>query len=118
MSKINCECTVAIYERELQTNNFCTDSKDVVSVTVDSTLYFLDGAKPGATIASFVNHSCDPNTCLATYIFKSQLYIVLVSLKTIQPQEFISFDYGNKYKIIKICFCGSGNCCSKVIYEK
>lgn len=53
----------------------------------------IDGS-PRSNIARYINHSCKPN---AEARLSSRRRVWIWSLKTIQPGEEISYDYGKEY---------------------
>jgi len=52
----------------------------------------LDGS-PRSNIGRYANHSCKPNS--VAYVYRGQVFVK--SLRTIQPEEEILYDYGKEY---------------------
>lgn len=70
-----------------------------------SDVSMIDGNVP-ANIARFINHSCAPNC--ESRIRNRRIYIF--ALRTIQPGEELSYDYGEEYFDLQL----AGNCrCAK-----
>jgi hypothetical protein len=68
-----------------------------------SDVSMIDGNVP-ANIARFINHSCAPNC--ESRIRNRRIYIF--ALRTIQPGEELSYDYGEEYferQLAGICRC-------------
>ena len=116
MGAIKNDRTVAIYGGELQSDDFDRDSEYVIKIAKGHTNFFLDGSKPTQTIASFINHSCDPNCAIAEYIYNGQLIVVIISLRKIRALEFLSVDYGNLFRTFSVCMCGSPLCRTREKY--
>jgi hypothetical protein len=69
---------------------------------------------PDSQYEAYVNHSCEPNCYIDGQI-------VFRALRDIQPDEFITIDYGTffitKKNPIDPCNCGSASCRGKVTGE-
>ena len=74
--------------------------------------YSLDGDTPKNT-ARYINHSCDPNC--QTEQFGNTIWIV--SIKDIQAEEELTYNYG--YEVddtpADLCHCGAHNCCGYIL---
>ena len=116
MGMIKNDRTVALYGGQLLTDDFQHDNEYVVKICTSNTNFFLDGSKPTHTIASYINHSCDPNCCIGEYVYNNQLLVVIVSLRKIQPLEFLSVDYGIEFRTFSTCMCGALNCRTREKY--
>jgi hypothetical protein len=60
----------------------------------------------------FINHSCDPNCELQLWLVKGRMHIGIVSLRDIEPDEPLSYDYQfdtNESNVFK-CYCGTAKC--------
>lgn len=70
----------------------------------------------GLGIASFVNHSCEPN-CRAE---EDDGRVWICALRSIKVGEEITFDYklGNSGMVSMPCHCGSRNCRGSMFSEK
>jgi uncharacterized protein len=67
----------------------------------------IDGS-PRSNIARYANHSCNPNA--ETYVYGGRVFIR--ALRSIKPDEEITFDYGNNYLkyVIGRSRCQCGRC--------
>lgn len=65
-------------------------------------------------LGRFVNHSCDPNLLvLGVHVSSSdsQLHeLAFFTIRDVEQGEQLCIDYGQEYKIIKPCKCGSVRC--------
>jgi len=103
--------TVALYGGLLLSDDFDVKSRYVVSMEIDGKRYFLDGNKGPRTLGIYVNHSCDPNCAMTWYVYKGTVMMVIISLRRIEPLEYLSVDYGPTYEINgPCCHCGAANC--------
>ena len=67
-----------------------------------SRTHTLDGS-PRSNIGRYANHSCAPNAII--YVYGGRIYVK--SLREIQPEEEITYDYGKEYFD---AFIGKENC--------
>ena len=109
MGLIHAERLVALYGGTLRSDDFDQDSVYVVKVKKGRDTFFLDGCQ-GGTIASFINHSCEPNCALADYVYKGQLIVCIVSSRVIHAGEYLSINYGDHFDHTKLCCCGAPSC--------
>ncbi len=74
--------------------------------------YSLDGDTPKNT-ARYINHSCDPNC--QTEQFGNTIWIV--SIKDIQAEEELTYNYGYEGDDTPAdpCHCGADNCCGYIL---
>ena len=74
--------------------------------------YSLDGDTPKNT-ARYINHSCDPNC--QTEQFGNTIWIV--SIKDIQAEEELTYNYGYEVDDTPAdpCHCGAHNCCGYIL---
>ena len=72
----------------------------------------LDGDTPKNT-ARYINHSCDPNC--QTEQFGNTIWIV--SIKDIQAEEELTYNYGYEVDDTPAdpCHCGADNCCGYIL---
>ena len=85
-------------------------SNYVVRVPLGDSVLLVDGEKRG-TVASRINHSCDPNCVMEVFIFHKTLILGIVSKRLIRSGEFLSISYGDQqFDGIKTCMCMSKNC--------
>ena len=85
-------------------------SKYVVRIPLGETVLLVDGEKRG-TIASRINHSCDPNCNMDVLLCKGVLIVAIISKRNIKSQEFISISYGDtQFDHIETCMCLSAKC--------
>eukprot|EP00961_Rhodomonas_salina_P193482 2611916-Rhodomonas_salina.1 len=80
---------------------------------------YIDGTPPAVRgLASYVNHSCAPNTEIQKRFVRGHIRLCLVSLSKIQAQSEITCSYqwdsagGNQQP----CRCGSGAACSGILW--
>ena len=74
--------------------------------------YSLDGDTPKNT-ARYINHSCDPN-CQTEQCGN---IIWIVSIKDIQAEEELTYNYGYEVDDTPAdpCHCGADNCCGYIL---
>jgi len=73
--------------------------------------YYVD-ARVHGNQSRFINHSCDPNTRVATINVKGTLRNGIYATRDIKAGEFLCYDYhfDTKNGDMFICRCGSANC--------
>ncbi len=66
--------------------------------------------------AKYINHSCDPNA--ESQVLDGQVWIY--AIRSIEPQEEITFNYGYDMENYKehICRCGAPNCIGYMVAEE
>ena len=72
---------------------------------------FIDATKKG-NISRFLNHSCDPNCQAQKWIVNGELRIGIFSIRDINANEELTFNYNYKNfdKQQQKCFCGCNSC--------
>lgn len=98
-------------ERRLHTWNLEHPNDPNYYIMCLSQGWYVD-ARETANLARFINHSCDPNCILLRQNVGGFMRDGIYALRSLQPGEFLSYDYhfdtkqGDKF----ICRCGSKNC--------
>ncbi|KAB0789966.1 hypothetical protein PPYR_15746 [Photinus pyralis] len=97
-------------QREDDSYVFDLDSRDSESFCIDAGRY--------GNFARFINHSCDANLVPLRVFFEHQdlrfPHIAFFAIRDISAEEELSFDYGEKFWIVKYksftCKCGVPSC--------
>lgn len=85
----------------------------MVKLTYKRVSVFIDGTPaPGNphTIASYINHSCNPNCVVEPIVYQRTLMACVMTTRPIAAQEFLTLDYGPEFEGIGMCRCGAENC--------
>ncbi len=114
--------TIAFYGGKVYSpDNWPASSAYVVKVSRGSgnkaPVLFVDGEGSGL-LATYINHSCEPNCQLELYFYNRVPMIAVVSLREINPQEFLSIKYheDNFEHFDPCCCCGSPKCFDRAKY--
>lgn len=70
--------------------------------------FYIDSKKIGNS-SRFVNHSCDPNCFVETWVCDVQARVAIVALKDLKSGEEVTIDYGDMYGLT-VCYCGTPKC--------
>lgn len=74
---------------------------------------FLVDAKKQGNLTRFINHSCDANCEMETWIVGMEAQLWFVAKRDIRGGEFVTFSYGeeaNQFFPDNVCLCGAATC--------
>ncbi len=101
-------------------DNWPEDSAYVLKVTHGTSpkaaILFIDGEGSGLLAASII-HSWSPNCKMEQFIYNGVIMVAIISLRVIEPQEFLSVSYNDShFEHIPMCCCGAKNCRDRAKY--
>lgn len=91
------------------------ESTSVFKVQKGRESLFIESTPTCCTQGSFVNHSHEPNCEAKSFIMDRTIILAIISLRAIQPREFLTIDYvpndPEDYKsFFPVCMCGAKSC--------